>query len=151
MRSRTCALFICLLLVTQICRADDSGVPVTITRFDHSGNDYLLVVHPTATDPADPYMGACERFEVRGTYSLLRGARRNEAWLSRQVHREALEFLQRAFISGQAFELGWVGTGFVAVDPSKPCVVKSRALRILNDEHGTHVLSYHDAVPERPD
>ena len=92
-------------------------------------------------------MGACDRFEVRGTYGLLRGASRTEAWLSRQVHREAMEFLQQAFISGQEFNLGWVGTGFLLADPNKPCIVKSRALRLLKDDSGARVLSYHDAVP----
>jgi hypothetical protein len=140
------ALFLCSLFATEICQADESGVPVTITRFDHSGNDYTLVVHPAATDSPDPYMGACERFEVRGTYGLLRGASRNEAWLSRQVHREALEFLQQAFISGQPFALGWLGTGFVPVDAGRPCIVKSRALRLLKDDQGARVLSYHDAI-----
>ncbi len=72
-----------------------------------------------------------------------------EAWLSRQVHRDALEFLQQVFISGQAFTLGAVSTGFVPAELGKPCVVKSRALRLVKDEGGTHVLSYHDAVPEQ--
>ena len=90
-----------------------------------------------------------ERFEVRGTYGLLHGARRNDEWLSRKVHREALEFLQQAFLSGQTFDLGWVGTGFVPVEAGKPCVVKSRALRLVKDDRGTHVLSYHEALPEQ--
>jgi hypothetical protein len=62
------------------------------------------------------------------------------------VHREALEFLQQAFISGQKFDLASLGTGFVPVDTGKPCVVKSRALRLVKDDAGTHVQSYHDAV-----
>ena len=140
-------LFLCVFFATAACRADESGVPVTIARFDHSGLDYTLVVHPAKTDPPDQYMGVCERFEVRGTYGLLRGASRTEAWLSRQVHRDAMAFLQQAFISGQAFNLGWVGTGFVLTDPNTPCIVKSRALRLLKDDSGARVLSYHDAVP----
>jgi len=140
-------LLMCFFVATGVCQADESsGVPVSITRFDHSGNDYTLVVHPTATDPPDPYMGTCERFEVRGTYGLLRGAGKNDAELSRPGHREALEFLQHAFIAGEVVELGWVGTGFVPVDPGKPCVVKSRALRLVKDESRTRVISYHDAV-----
>jgi len=140
-------LLMCSFIATGICQADEStGVAVTITRFDHAGNDYTLVVHPTATDPPDPYMGACERFEVRGTYGLLRGTGKNDAELSRAGHREALEFLQHAFIAGQVVELGWVGTGFVPVDPDKPCVVKSRALRLVKDEGHTRVMSYHDAI-----
>jgi hypothetical protein len=142
----TSALLLFSILATAACWAGDAGVPVTITRFDHSGNDYTLVVHPEKTDPPDPYIGACERFEVRGTYGLLRGANRNEAWLSRQVHREALEFLQQAFISGQKFDLASVGTGFIPIDASKPCVVKSRALRLVKDDAGIHVQSYHDAM-----
>jgi hypothetical protein len=148
---RSAALALAALLACSFfgtaARADETGVPVTITRFDHSGLDYTLVVTPAKTDPPDPYMGACDRFEVRGTYGLLRGAKRMESWLSRQVHRDTLEFLQHAFISGVAFDLGWVGTGFIPVEEGKPCVVKSRALRLVKDDAGTHVLSYHDAVP----
>jgi hypothetical protein len=146
-------LLLCFFIATGICRADESsGVPVTIARFDHSGNDYTLVVHPTTrTDPPDPYVGTCERFEVRGTYGLLRGAGKNDPELSRPVHREALEFLQKAFIAGQVIELGWVGTGFVAVDPGQPCIVKSRALRLVKDDSGTRVMSYHDAIAPHSD
>lgn len=142
------ALLVCTFFAAATCWAEEAGIPVTITRFDHSGMDYTLVVSPTKTDPPDPYMGACDRFEVRGTYGLLHGARRNEEWLSRKAHREALEFLQQAFLAGQTFYLGWVGTGFVPVEADKPCVVKSRALRVLKDDGGTHVISYHDAVSE---
>jgi hypothetical protein len=77
---------------------------------------------------------------------LLRGAKRNEDWLSRKVHREALEFVQQAFLAGQVIDLGWVGTGFQPVEEGKPCVVKSRALRLVKDDRGTHVVSYHDAI-----
>jgi hypothetical protein len=140
------SLLICSVFATAICSADEAGVPVAIARFDHSGMDYTLVVNPTKTDPPDPYIGACERFEIRGTYGLLRGAKRNEEWLSRKVHREALEFVQQAFLAGQVIDLGWVGTGFVPVEAGKPCVVKSRALRLVKDDRGTHVVSYHDAI-----
>jgi hypothetical protein len=146
------ALLLCSFFVTAMCQADESGVPVSIARFDHSGNDYTLVVHPVKTDPPaaeDPYIGTCDRFEIRGTYGLLRGARKNDAELSRPAHKEVMEFLQQAFISGQTFTLGSVGTGFVPVEAGKPCVVKSRALRLVKDDSGAHVLSYHDA-PETP-
>jgi len=141
------ALLICSFFGTAICRADEAGVPVTITRFDHSGLDYTLVVQPARMDPPDPYIGTCERFEIRGTYGLLKGAKRMESWLSRQAHRDTLEFLQQAFLAGTSFDLGWVGAGFIPVEAGKPCVVKSRALRMVKDDAGTHVLSYHDAVP----
>jgi hypothetical protein len=140
------ALLVFSVFTTQVCRADEAAVPVTITRFDHADLNYTLVVKPAKTNPPDPYMGACERFEVRGTYGSLRGAKRNEDWLSRKVHREALEFVQQAFLAGQVIDLGWVGTGFEPVEAGKPCVVKSRALRLVKDDRGTYVLSYHDAI-----
>ena len=139
------ALLACSFFETAMGQGADGGVSVTISRFDHSGNDYTLVVQPTKTDPPDPYMGSCERFEVHGTFGLLRGAKRNDDALTRPGHRKALEFLQQAFLSGQRFKLGSVGKGFVPVDPGKPCVVESRALRVVADDNGTLVLSYHDA------
>ena len=145
------ALLIGSLFQTAICQISDAGVPVTITRFDRSGDKYTLVVHPEKADTSEPYLGTCERFEVRGTYGSLRGAKRNDAELSWLGHRKALEFLQKAFIAGQRFDLGSVGKGFVPVAADNPCIVASRALRLLQDDRGMHVLSYHDATSAQAD
>jgi hypothetical protein len=123
-----------------------STVPVKVMRFDRDGDRYTLVVYPAHTNPPDPYMGTCDRFEVRGIFGDLRGGD-GEPGLTKAAHREAMKFLQDAFVSGQMIDLGWMGTGFVPVEPGKPCVVKSRALRLVQDGLGAHVLSYHDAGP----
>jgi hypothetical protein len=123
-----------------------STVPVKVVRFDRDGDRYTLVVHPARTNPPDPYMGTCERFEVRGMFGDLRGTDGdNEPGLTKAGHREAMKFLQEAFVSGQVVDLGWMGTGFVPVEPGNPCIVKSRALQLVQDGLGAHVLSYHDA------
>ena len=38
-------------------------------------------------------------------------------------------------------DLGWIGVGFVAIDPAEPCIVRSRALQLLRDESGNELLS----------
>ena len=127
-----------------------STVPVKVVRFDRDGDRYTLVVRPARTNPPDPYMGTCERFEVRGMFGELRGADGDtEPGLTKAAHREAMKFLNEAFVSGQVIDLGWMGTGFVPVEASNPCVVKSRALKLVQDGLGSHVLSYHDAGAAR--
>jgi hypothetical protein len=122
-------------------------VPVKIVRFDSLGDHYTLVVYPARTNPPDPFMGTCERFEVRGVFGSLRGSNGNtEPGVSKSAHRDAIQFLNEAFTAGRMVDLGWVGRGFVPVDEGKPCVVKSRALVVVKDGLGTHVLSYHDAA-----
>ena len=145
---RVGVLLTCAFLVSAAGHAVSLTPPVKIVRFDYQGNNYTLVVHPAKTNPPALYRGICERFEVRGSYGSLRGSSRDqEPGLSKSAHREAIQFLHDAFVAGQIIDLGWVGTGFVPVEAGEPCVVKSRALQLVKDELGTHVLSYHDATP----
>jgi hypothetical protein len=114
-------------------------------RLDVNGVDYTLQVVPENNTPPDPYMGTCAKFEVRGTYRRLKGAYlRQDPLLSREEHLKALEYLRRAFEAKRPVVLGWMGTGFEPVDAAKPCIVRSRALLLMTDEHGTHVVSFHD-------
>jgi hypothetical protein len=135
-----------LILGCPATLAGGSGERVTIVHFDSHGADYTLLVVPEKSDPPDVYMGACARFEVRGTYRRLKGSYfQSHPLLSRQAHLKALEYLQRAFSMHQVVNLGWMGTGFEAIDPASPCVVRSRALVLLEDpKHRTWVVSFHD-------
>lgn len=143
---RIAAFLVCSVLASAVSHAGGSGEEVTIERFDVHGDDYTLVVIPKRSEWPDPYMGECERFEVRGTYQRLRG---EYFWLavaiSREEHRRALAYMQHAFVTKQHVHFGWIGTGFVAIDAANPCVVRSRALSVLETgEHTTWVVSYHD-------
>jgi len=145
-------LLICALLTSSpagyAAGMVSATVPVKVMRFDRDGDRYTLVVRPARTDPPDPYMGTCERFEVRGMFGDLRGGDgSSDPGLTKAGHREAMKFLNEAFVSGQMVDLGWMGTGFVPVEPGNPCIVKSRALQLVQDGLGAHVLSYHDAGP----
>ena len=112
--------------------------------------DYELVVAPIPREPSngykDPYMGTCSTFTVQGTYARLYSALRLPAHVTRQAHVAALSYLRKAFESGRPANLGWMGTGFVAVDPKIPCVVRSRALQLFIDRGETSVISRHNAV-----
>jgi len=115
------------------------------------GTNYVLIVAPVR-DPMserlpDPYFGTCDRFEVHGTFSRLRGAWPWTATLlTRQTHIDALAYLGDAQRTGNVVELGWMGHGFVAVEKSNPCVVRSRGLRIFDDHGKTAIMSFHDVV-----
>jgi hypothetical protein len=134
--------------------AGGSSQGVFITSLTIQGVNYTLVVTPIHSQGVidDPYMAFCKRFEVRGTYQWLKGAVfGQEAVLSRKGHLEALQYLQRAFEAKQTVNFGWVGTGFVRVDPANPCVVKSRALLKIADDRGTQVLSFYVSTNARSD
>ena len=60
-------------------------------------------------------------------------------------------FLRRAHETKQQMDLGWLGVGFVPVDPAKPCIVRSRALQLFPDGQGSHVLSYYTSTSVRSD
>jgi hypothetical protein len=144
-RARLATLFFCLFAMSSDSVAGGSGERVSIERLDVDGVEYTLLVAPEKSEPPDAYMGACAHFEVRGSYQRLRGAYfRQHPLLSRNEHIKALEYLRRAFETKQSVYLVWMGTGFVPIDPGSPCVVRSRALRLLTDERGTYVVSFHD-------
>jgi len=140
-------LILCLIFSSGSAVAAGSGEKVSIERFQTDGDDYTLIVIPETTYVPDDYMSACARFEVRGTFGRLRGdfPWQRRPGLTREEHRKALAYLQHAFETKQAVYLGWIGQGFARVDDLESCVVKSRALVLLEDpKHRTWVTSFHD-------
>jgi hypothetical protein len=132
--------------------AGGSSQQVSIDSLTIQGVDYTLVVSPVSSQGYDPYIASCKRFEVRGTYQWLKGAIfGQDAPLSRKGHLEALEYLRQAFEAKRPVEFGWIGTGFVRIDPANPCVVKSRALWKVVDDRGTAVLSFYVSTSARSD
>lgn len=109
--------------------------------------DYELVVIPQQRNIGhkDAYMGSCSRFTVKGTYSWLHSWRFPEP-VNRENHKAALAYIQQALDEKKIILFGWMGTGFVAIDPENKCVVRSRALQLLTEEGVTAVISYHNAV-----
>jgi hypothetical protein len=139
------------LVLSQWLAAGGSAESVVVKSLRVTDDvDYELVVIPVkrsaADDYKDPYMGACSTFTVRGTYAWLYSALRLPAHVTKAAHVEALSHLSKALESGRTVNLGWMGTGFVAVNPATPCIVRSRALQLLIDRGQTYVVSYHDAV-----
>jgi hypothetical protein len=114
-----------------------------------SGTDYELVVAPLKRPErdgyVDPYIGRCNLFTVRGTYSTLH-SKQFPSFVTREAHFAALAHLSEAHAKGRVVNLGWMGGGFVPVQPGTPCVVRSRALHLLTERGVTSVVSYHDAI-----
>ena len=113
------------------------------------GTDYELVVAPLKRpEPGgfvDPYMGRCAVFTVRGTYSRLHSIQ-FPSFVTREAHLVALAHLSEARANRRVLNLGWMGGGFVPVQPDTPCVVRSRALHLLTERGVTSVVSFHDAI-----
>lgn len=114
-----------------------------------NGTDYELVVAPVKhsgrDEYVDPYMGRCDFFTVRGTYSTVHSIQ-FPSFVTREAHLAALAHLSEAHAKGRVVNLGWTGGGFVPVQSGTPCVVRSRALHLLTEREVTSVVSYHDAI-----
>jgi len=150
LRSKGFVLFLCLMFSMLPAKAGGSWERVLIEEISINGVDYTLVVTPSDSANADPYLGRCRRFEIRGTYRWLRGTLfQQEPGLSRAEHLRALEFLRHAHETKRQVDLGWIGVGFVPVEPANPCIVRSRALQLFRDGQGTHVVSYHTSTSAR--
>jgi hypothetical protein len=111
-----------------------------------NGVEYELVVTPlnlSGRDYVDPYMGQCASFTVHGTYSRRVAF---PSFVTREAHKAALAYLRQAHEANRPVNLGWVGTGFVPIDPALPCIVRSRALNLHTGQGIAAILSYHDAL-----
>ena len=143
-----CVCFLMVLFVPCVAWAGGSFEPVWIESFiSRNEIDYELVVSP-ASDPksrrwVDPYLGRCTTFTVHGTYASVNNF---PSFVTRLGHLSALVYLRSSFQEGRTINFGWLGNGFMPVDPKQPCVVRSRALHLWQDRERTAVLSLHDAV-----
>jgi hypothetical protein len=146
MKNVTCIA--CLAAIaSSFAWAGGSDVPVAIESLKVSGTSYTLVVVPSELSKHDPYMGTCARFTVHGTYGHLNGAFLNQPEiLSRKQHLAALDYLRNTLEKRVPVNLGWMGSGFMPIDASEPCVVRSRALLLMEDTRGTAVISFHNAI-----
>ncbi len=92
---------------------------------------FTLIVAPI---PTGTYLSRCSRFEIHGTLRRLEGewpiGRSNAP--SKKEHIAALEYLQSFERRGRPVNFGWIGEGFRALDPKRPCVVESRGLRVVD-------------------
>jgi len=142
-------LLICMFILhAPVVLAGGSWEKVIVERITLlNGTDYELVVLPDQqnTTYQDPYMGNCSRFTVKGGYSWVHSWRFPEN-VTPESHKSALAYIQQAQTLKEAIFLGWVGTGFVAIDPANPCVVRSRALQLLTEGGITAVISFHDGI-----
>jgi hypothetical protein len=147
LRALSRLLALTLTLVCASAAAGGSFERVYINRLSIiNGVEYELVVTPlnlSGRDYVDPYMGRCATFTVHGTYSRRVAF---PSFVTRDGHRAALAYLRQAHEANQPVNLGWVGTGFVPIDPALPCTVRSRALNLYMDQATRAVLSYHDAL-----
>jgi hypothetical protein len=66
--------------------------------------------------------------------------------LSRDNHLQALRVLGNAAATHEIVRLGAMGSGFEVADASDPCVVRSRALWLVTDEHGQAIYSFYNAI-----
>jgi hypothetical protein len=112
--------------------------------------EYQLSVSQVAATnpkpPTDPYLGQCSILTVHGTYAALYSILKFPQDVTRAGHVSALAHLRASFQGGKAVNFGWLGNGFAPLDPKNPCVVRSRALYLRQEQGITAVLSLHDAV-----
>ena len=101
--------------------------------------DFVLIVEPIGRndDYRDPYFGNCDLFTVLGKYRTI-GIFEPGSIPTESEHMEAIDYLRER---PKEFSFGWIGGGFHVYDTSDPCVVESRALKLM--EEGHVISSYH--------
>lgn len=138
-------LSLLLSLVSSVAMAGGSWESVTVRSLELVGETtYELVVIPKHQSD-DVFMKDCPAFKVIGTYAWLHSWRFSNS-VTRKNHKAALMQLKEAQKKGKTILFGWMGAGFVPVDPTYRCVVRSRALEWV-EENGTRaIVSYHDPI-----
>jgi len=68
-------LFLCLMFSMLPALAGGSCERVAIDEIAITGVDYTLIVTPSDSANADPYLGRCSRFQIRGTIGRSRARR----------------------------------------------------------------------------
>lgn len=117
----------------------------SLTLLDRTDYELVVIPEPLNTFSKDPYMGNCSRFTVKGSYSWVHSWRFPKS-VTRESHKVAPAYIQQALDSKKKILFGWMGTGFVAIDPANQCIVRSRALELVEEDGVTAVISYHDAI-----
>lgn len=142
----TLVTFCTAVLFSQAVRAGGSWVPVHINEIKlHSDTDYTLTITPL--EDGDFYFRSCKRFVINGSFSRLNGASWFWKWSSkhssnRKKHLDALRELRLQEGKNSTLNFGWMGRGFKIIDPSNPCVVESRALKLIKDSNKPTIVSY---------
>ena len=131
--------------------AGGSAAEVVSASFDRNGDEFVLVVLPQKAESSrhvDPYMGNCQRFEVRGVFAPPRRGPFGKRQVTAKQHASALEYLTEKSAAKDPIMLGWMGGGYVRVDSADPCIVLSRGLKLMETqaEIPLAVVSYHDAI-----
>jgi hypothetical protein len=143
-------LFLLFLVVwawPYLTFAGGSADPVEIEDLNMlSATDYVLVVRPYPTGNSYSVFGACSRVEIQGTYSVFHSWLHYPKSVTRKGHETALAFLRGVFKQKARIMLGEMGSGFERYDPKNPCVVKSRALELYEENGIFSVYSYYHGV-----
>ncbi len=130
--------------VPNSATAGGSFLDVEVREFVRlSDIEYRMTVAPTQKIKRsfpDPYMGKCPLLTVVGTF------RKTDGSPDRKAHVEALLYVEAAHKEKRNMNFGWMGQGLFVIDAAKPCMVKSRSLRIYNGMGNTAIMSYYAKV-----
>jgi hypothetical protein len=140
---------ILLFILPLYAFAGGSFLEVEVREFVRSSDtEYRMVIArtpQTSTVLPDPYMGKnCPLLTVVGQFRKLGGFPK---WISRETHMAAMSMLETARAERKAVNFGWMGQGLAVIDLAKPCIMRSRALDVMDTGQGViAVISYYAAV-----
>ncbi len=137
------------LLTATKAHAGGDWYPVVVTSLEVNDTDYILKVKPTEKTPHG-FPSICQKFEVHGTYSWWHSWRGFPSGVTRENHRKALDYLNDARIKKKVINFGFMGSGFESIDLQNPCIVRSRALDLMENQGSLSkdkgVVSYYNRV-----
>jgi hypothetical protein len=143
-------LYVLLLLVWVwpfLAYAGGSADQVEIEELKMlSQTDYVLVVRPYPTEHSYSVFGTCLRVEIQGSYSAFHSWLHYPKSVTRKGHETALAFLRGAFEKKARVLLGEMGRGFERYDQKNPCLLKSRALELYEENGIFSIYSYYHGI-----
>lgn len=142
-------------LTTGSALAGGSSAPVRVLSLEaKNATDYVTVLDVVGdSSPLPAGAGNCSRVEIHGTFGALK-SKGHLGWLkdllsppshdrlTKDGHSRALQYLKDAVASRETINVGYMGTGFVPITPTDPCVVGSRALELHAAPDGIAVISH---------
>jgi hypothetical protein len=141
----TILLLLSLLLQTP-AMAGGAWESVIIRDFHQNGTRYVLVIELKTTTYLGTRFEGCNEVEVRGDYSWWHSWIGFPESVDRENHLVALNYLKEAYNEKRRVGFGSIGRGLEPEDPKNPCVVRSRALKIVRNQFGKAVVSYYHHV-----
>jgi hypothetical protein len=125
------------VLFPPLAVAGGTSYQVRVTAFEPGEHTKATFV---IEDTSEEVMPGCKVARIVAEYRLWRWPWSTEKTFTRDAHLVALQRLREAFESGATTRFGIMGSGLARGSSDAPCVFRSRALALLDEESGARAV-----------